>query len=24
MKQGTIPAGYFAEELLRELGRPAP
>jgi uncharacterized protein (DUF885 family) len=24
MKQGTIPAGYFAEELLRELGRPGP
>ena len=24
MKQGTIPTGYFAEELLRELGRPAP
>ena len=23
MKQGTIPAGYFAEDLLRELGRPA-
>jgi uncharacterized protein (DUF885 family) len=23
MKQGTIPAGYFAEELLRELSRPA-
>jgi uncharacterized protein (DUF885 family) len=23
MKQGTIPAGYFAEELLRNLGRPA-
>ncbi len=23
MKQGTIPAGYFAEELLRDLGRPA-
>ncbi len=23
MKQGTIPAGYFAEELLRALGRPA-
>ena len=23
MKQGTIPTGYFAEELLRELGRPA-
>ena len=23
MKQGTIPLGYFAEELLRELGRPA-
>jgi uncharacterized protein (DUF885 family) len=22
MKQGTIPTGYFAEELLRELGRP--
>ncbi len=24
MKQGSIPTGYFAEELLRELGRPAP
>ncbi len=24
MKQGTIPTGYFAEELLRELGQPAP
>jgi uncharacterized protein (DUF885 family) len=24
MKQGTIPASYFGEELLRELGRPAP
>lgn len=24
MKQGTIPSAYFAEELLRELGRPAP
>jgi uncharacterized protein (DUF885 family) len=24
MKQGAIPAGYFAEELLRELGRPVP
>jgi uncharacterized protein (DUF885 family) len=24
MKQGTIPTGYFAEELLRELGRPVP
>ncbi len=24
MKQGTIPAGYVAEELLRALGRPAP
>ncbi len=23
MKQGTIPTGYFAEELLRNLGRPA-
>jgi uncharacterized protein (DUF885 family) len=23
MKQGTIPTGYFAEELLRELSRPA-
>ena len=23
MQQGTIPAGYFAEELLRDLGRPA-
>ena len=23
MKQGSIPTGYFAEELLRELGRPA-
>jgi uncharacterized protein (DUF885 family) len=23
MKQGTIPASYFGEELLRELGRPA-
>jgi uncharacterized protein (DUF885 family) len=23
MKQGTIPSGYFAEELLRELSRPA-
>lgn len=23
MKQGTIPVGYFAEDLLRELGRPA-
>jgi uncharacterized protein (DUF885 family) len=23
MKQGTIPSGYFAEDLLRELGRPA-
>jgi len=23
MKQGTIPTGYFAEDLLRELGRPA-
>lgn len=23
MKQGPIPAGYFAQELLRELGRPA-
>ena len=23
MRQGTIPAGYFAEELLRNLGRPA-
>jgi uncharacterized protein (DUF885 family) len=23
MKQGPIPAGYFAEELLRDLGRPA-
>jgi uncharacterized protein (DUF885 family) len=23
MKQGPIPSGYFAEELLRELGRPA-
>jgi uncharacterized protein (DUF885 family) len=23
MKQGTIPAGYFAEELLRDLSRPA-
>jgi len=24
MKQGTIPTGYFAEELLRELGGPGP
>jgi len=24
MKQGSIPTGYFAEELLRELGRPVP
>jgi uncharacterized protein (DUF885 family) len=24
MKQGTIPSGYFAEDLLRELGRPGP
>jgi uncharacterized protein (DUF885 family) len=24
MKQGTIPTGYFAEDLLRELGRPGP
>jgi uncharacterized protein (DUF885 family) len=24
MKQGTIPTGYFAEDLLRDLSRPAP